>query len=51
MKKILVFTGQDLISDNELETRTGAIELFRHRPTTYMKGYNGYLDLREVQPV
>ncbi|WP_281353141.1 hypothetical protein [Fulvivirga kasyanovii] len=40
MKKIYLFTGQDLISDNELETRTGANRLFRHRPTIYTKDYN-----------
>ena len=37
--------------DTELETRTEAILLFGHRAAVYMKGYNGYFDLREVTPV
>jgi len=37
--------------DTELETRTEAIVLFGHRAAVYMKGYNGYFDLREVTPV
>jgi malonyl CoA-acyl carrier protein transacylase len=37
--------------DKELETRTEAMVLFGHRATVYMKGYNGYFDLREVTPV
>ena len=37
--------------DTELETRTEAILLFGHRAAVYMKGYNGYFDLREVIPV
>ena len=37
--------------DSELETRTEAMLLFNHRAAVYMKGYNGYFDLREVQPV
>ncbi len=37
--------------DTELETRTEAIILFGHRAAVYMKGYNGYFDLREVKPV
>ena len=37
--------------DAELETRTEAILLFGHRAAVYMKGYNGYFDLREVTPV
>jgi len=35
----------------ELETRTEAMLLFGHRAAVYMKGYNGYFDLREVAPV
>jgi malonyl CoA-acyl carrier protein transacylase len=34
----------------ELETRSEAIVLFGHRAAVYMKGYNGYFDLNEVQP-
>jgi malonyl CoA-acyl carrier protein transacylase len=37
--------------DTELETRTEAMILFGHRAAVYMKGYNGYFDLREVKPV
>lgn len=37
--------------DNALETRTEAMILFGHRAAVYMKGYNGYFDLREVKPV
>jgi malonyl CoA-acyl carrier protein transacylase len=37
--------------DTELETRTEAMLLFGHRAAVYMKGYNGYFDLREVKPV
>ncbi|MCH2193545.1 ACP S-malonyltransferase [Kordia sp.] len=37
--------------DTELETRTEAIILFGHRAAVYMKGYNGYFDLREVTAV
>jgi len=37
--------------DTELETRTEAVVLFGHRAAVYMKGYNGYFDLREVKPV
>ncbi|EDP94620.1 ACP S-malonyltransferase [Kordia algicida OT-1] len=36
--------------DSELETRTEAMVLFGHRAAVYMKGYNGYFDLREVTP-
>ena len=36
--------------DTELETRTEAMLLFGHRAAVYMKGYNGYFDLREVIP-
>lgn len=36
--------------DEELETRTEAMILFGHRAAVYMKGYNGYFDLREVRP-
>jgi len=36
--------------DEELETRTEAMVLFGHRAAVYMKGYNGYFDLREVRP-
>ncbi len=37
--------------ETELETRTEAMLLFGHRAAVYMKGYNGYFDLREVTPV
>lgn len=37
--------------DTELETRTEAMLLFGHRAAVYMKDYNGYFDLREVNPV
>jgi len=46
--------GTKVISDfydTELETRTEAMILFGHRAAVYMKGYNGYFDLREVKPV
>lgn len=36
--------------DTELETRTEAMILFGHRAAIYMKGYNGYFDLREITP-
>ena len=36
--------------DTDLETRTEAMILFGHRAAVYMKGYNGYFDLREVKP-
>jgi malonyl CoA-acyl carrier protein transacylase len=45
--------GTKVISDfydTELETRTEAMVLFGHRAAVYMKGYNGYFDLREVKP-
>lgn len=41
----------DLYDDKELETRTEAVVLFGHRAAVYMKGYNGYFDLREIRPV
>ncbi len=34
-----------------LETRTEALMLFGFRAALYVKGYNGYFDLREVQPI
>ncbi len=37
--------------EKELETRTKAMLLFGHRAAVYMKDYNGYFDLREVEPV
>ena len=37
--------------DTELETRTEAMLLFGHRAAVYMKGYNGYFDLRELKSV
>lgn len=46
--------GTKVISDfydKELETRTEAMILFGHRAAVYMKGYNGYFDLREVKAV
>jgi malonyl CoA-acyl carrier protein transacylase len=33
-----------------LETRTEAVVLFGHRAAVYLKGYNGYFDLDELQP-
>lgn len=36
--------------DEVLETRTEAVVLFGHRAAVYMNGFNGYFDLREVQP-
>lgn len=37
------------VIDNEvLETRTQAIVLFGHRAAVYMKGYNGYFDIDEI---
>lgn len=36
--------------ETELETRTEAMILFGHRAAVYMKGYNGYFNLREVTP-
>lgn len=35
----------------DLETRTEAIVLFGHRAAVYMKDYNGYFDLNEIQPL
>ena len=32
-----------------LETRSEAVVLFSHRAAVYMKGYNGYFDLDEIQ--
>ena len=46
--------GTKVLSDfyeNELETRSEAMILFGHRAAVYMKGYNGYFDLREVKLV
>lgn len=37
--------------EGELETRTEAMVLFGHRAAVYIKGYNGYFDLRELNPV
>lgn len=34
-----------------LETSSEATLLFGHRAAVYMKGYNGYFDLREIQPL
>lgn len=35
----------------ELETKTEAMILFGHRAAVYIKGYNGYFDLKEVTPI
>lgn len=35
---------------DSLETRSEAVVLFGHRAAVYMKGYNGYFDLNELQP-
>jgi len=40
----------DFYGDTILETRTEAMILFGHRAAVYMKGYNGYFDLREIRP-
>ena len=40
--KSLIMDGDDL------ETRTEAMVLFGHRAVVYMKGYNGYFDLNEI---
>jgi malonyl CoA-acyl carrier protein transacylase len=37
--------------ETALETRTEAMLLFGHRAAVYVKGYNGYFDLREVEPI
>ena len=37
--------------EDELETRTEAMVLFGHRAAVYMKGYNGYFDLTEIETV
>jgi malonyl CoA-acyl carrier protein transacylase len=43
---------KSLTSDyDELETRTEAVVLFGHRAAVYMKDYNGYFDLNEIQPI
>ncbi|CAM2010005.1 ACP S-malonyltransferase [Acanthopleuribacter pedis] len=39
----------DIIKDQPLETRTEAVVLFGHRAAVYLKGYNGYFDLDEIQ--
>ena len=36
--------------ESPLETRTEAVVLFGHRAAIYMKGYNGYFALDEVNP-
>jgi malonyl CoA-acyl carrier protein transacylase len=38
-------------AEGELETRTNALVLFGHRAAVYLKGYNGYFDLDELQIV
>ena len=46
--------GTKIISDRyetELETSTEAMVLFGHRAAVYMKGFNGYFDLKEVTPI
>lgn len=46
--------GTKVISDfyeNQLETRSEATILFGHRAAVYMKGYNGYFDLREIKAI
>jgi mitochondrial fission protein ELM1 len=37
--------------DMNLETRTDLMPLFRQRAAVYVKGYNGYFDLRQVTAV
>ncbi|UII31913.1 hypothetical protein LVD17_26845 [Fulvivirga ulvae] len=54
MKKIYLCLRQGLTSgfyEAEPETCTEVMVLFGHRAAIYMKDYNGYLDLKEVQPV
>ncbi|MBD3317253.1 MAG: ACP S-malonyltransferase [Chitinivibrionales bacterium] len=43
--------SSELYSGEELETRTEAVLLFGHRAAVYMKGYKGYFDLREIEPL
>jgi malonyl CoA-acyl carrier protein transacylase len=38
-----------LIEGRELETRTEALVLFGHRAAVYLKGYNGYFDLDQIE--
>lgn len=38
-----------LIEDQELETRTEAVVLFGHRAAVYIKNFNGYFDLDELE--
>ncbi len=39
-----------IIGDEELETRTNAVVLFKHRAAVYVEGHNGYFDLDEIIP-
>jgi len=38
-----------IMEHNELETRTEATVLFGHRAAVYLKGFNGYFDLNELE--
>ncbi|ACS85236.1 ACP S-malonyltransferase [Musicola paradisiaca] len=39
------------ILNTEAETRTEAVLLFQHRAAIYLKGYNGYFELDELNPL
>lgn len=38
-----------IVQGQDLETRTQAVVLFGHRAAVYMKGYNGYFDLEQIE--
>ncbi|MBV1883326.1 MAG: ACP S-malonyltransferase [Pseudomonadales bacterium] len=38
----------EIVKDKDLQTRTEAVVLFKHRAAVYLKGYNGYFDLDET---
>lgn len=40
-----------IMDSDDLETRTEAMVLFGHRAVVYMKGYNGYFDLNEIDAI
>jgi len=40
-----------LVQGKDLETRTEAVVLFGHRAAVYLKDYNGYFDLEQIQTV
>lgn len=49
--KVGVKVKSSIMEGNELETRTEAVVLFGHRAAVYLKGYNGYFDLNELEVV